>query len=68
MPECNNCGEHVSRSYVRVSTPKADPSESPDCCPWCEDMVRRNGQPTPASNIAGRKASDTIRNGRRGPQ
>lgn len=59
MPECKNCGEHVTKQYVRVATPKTDPDAQPDCCPWCHDKVRRRGQPTDSTYTAsGRTPSD----------
>jgi len=42
MPECQNCGSHVTDVYVRGFTP--DTVEDPRVCPNCEDMTRdRNG-------------------------
>jgi NAD-dependent SIR2 family protein deacetylase len=38
MPECQNCGEHVTEQYARVFTP--DGVENPRVCPHCEDMTR----------------------------
>lgn len=42
MPECQNCGSHVSTEYVRVFAP--DEEEDPRACPFCEDMVREDGK------------------------
>jgi len=42
MPDCQNCGHHVSSDYVRVfAQPDADEVY---CCPWCDTAIRRNGQ------------------------
>lgn len=42
MPECQNCGHHVSSDYVRVfAQPDAD---EVFCCPWCDDELRSNGK------------------------
>lgn len=38
MPECQNCGSHVTTVYVRVFTP--DSIDEPRVCPNCEDMTR----------------------------
>jgi hypothetical protein len=38
MPECRNCGVHVTEQYARVFTP--DGVESPRAYPHCEDMTR----------------------------
>ncbi|AUX08599.1 Zinc finger protein [Halalkaliarchaeum sp. AArc-CO] len=38
MPECQNCGSFVTRSYARVFTP--NDVEDPRACPKCEDVVR----------------------------
>jgi NAD-dependent SIR2 family protein deacetylase len=38
MPECQNCGGHVTRRYARVFTP--DGVENPRVCPDCEDKIR----------------------------
>ena len=38
MPECQNCGSHVTDVYVRVFTP--DSIDEPRVCPNCEDMTR----------------------------
>lgn len=40
--ECQNCGSHVDRQFVRVFEPEDE--EAPRCCPNCEDLIRdRNG-------------------------
>ncbi|MGB9958827.1 DUF7563 family protein (plasmid) [Haloferax prahovense] len=41
MPECQNCGSHVTEAYVRVFTP--DSVDEPQVCPNCEDMIRERG-------------------------
>lgn len=41
MPECQNCGEHVSEQYARVFTP--DELENPRVCPFCPDKLREKG-------------------------
>ncbi|WP_420191770.1 DUF7563 family protein [Haloplanus salinarum] len=38
MPECQNCGAHVTERYVRVFTP--DDVDEPRVCPRCEDLTR----------------------------
>lgn len=38
QPRCQNCGERVSRQYVRVFAP--DGLDNPRVCPSCPDMVR----------------------------
>jgi hypothetical protein len=38
MPECRNCGSHVTERYVRVFTP--DGVDAARVCPNCEDMTR----------------------------
>lgn len=38
MPECENCGHHVTEDYVRVFTPPQ--YDGPRCCPECDDMIR----------------------------
>lgn len=38
MPECGNCGGHVTDDYVRVFTP--DFVDQPRVCPNCEDKIR----------------------------
>ncbi|WP_442903392.1 DUF7563 family protein [Halobacterium sp. KA-4] len=38
MPECQNCGGHVTSEYVRVFTP--DGVAEPRAYPSCEDKVR----------------------------
>ena len=41
-PECQNCGSHVDRQYVRVFEPEGE--DAPRVCPNCPDLVRdRNG-------------------------
>lgn len=46
MPECQNCGAHVTPDYARVFTPNG--VENPRCCPECPDVIRRNGEVTDA--------------------
>ncbi|WP_425601750.1 DUF7563 family protein [Haloplanus pelagicus] len=43
MPECQNCGAHVTEQYVRVFTP--DNVDAPRACPRCEDMTRSGSKP-----------------------
>lgn len=38
MPECNNCGSHVTEAYTRVFTP--DGVAEPRVCPNCTDKLR----------------------------
>lgn len=38
MPECGNCGSHVTARYARVFTP--DGADRPRVCPNCEDLTR----------------------------
>jgi hypothetical protein len=38
MPECANCGSHVTRDYVRVFTPPD--VDIPRVCPECPDRIR----------------------------
>jgi NAD-dependent SIR2 family protein deacetylase len=45
MPECQNCGNHVTDDYCRVFVPDEG---APEACPQCEDMIRANGKPRPA--------------------
>ncbi|MFW5974356.1 MAG: DUF7563 family protein [Natrialbaceae archaeon] len=40
MPSCQNCGEFVTESYVRVFTPEESAAEGPRVCPYCEDKLR----------------------------
>lgn len=37
-PRCDNCGETVSMSYVRVFAP--DGMDTVRCCPFCPDLMR----------------------------
>lgn len=39
MPECENCGSHVTLDYVRVFSPDDD-EETVRTCPMCPDMIR----------------------------
>lgn len=41
MPHCQNCGEFVTESYVRVFSRTS--REGVEVCPWCEDMKRGTG-------------------------
>lgn len=56
MPECQNCGSHVSDQYVRVSVPEH--LEAPRTCPHCPDAVsegkRHLSGPTVAADGGGR--------------
>ena len=36
--ECQNCGSHVDRQFVRVFEPEDE--EAPRVCPNCEDLIR----------------------------
>lgn len=38
MPECQNCGHHVSDDYVRVLAPRD--ADTVRACPDCPDVVR----------------------------
>ncbi|WP_443984560.1 DUF7563 family protein [Halorientalis marina] len=38
MPECDNCGSHVTENYVRVFVPSG--VDRPKACPSCPDMKR----------------------------
>ncbi|WP_449271448.1 DUF7563 family protein [Halobaculum saliterrae] len=38
MPECQNCGAHVTERYARVFTPEG--ITEPRICPSCEDKTR----------------------------
>lgn len=38
MPECRNCGSHVTEDYVRVFG--EDGAETVDVCPECPDKIR----------------------------
>lgn len=42
MPECANCGSHVTEQYVRVFTPNE--YDAPRACPNCEDMTRAGSE------------------------
>ena len=46
MPECNHCGSHVRKAYVRVFEP--EPGRGVDCCPHCPDRKRKDGKPAEA--------------------
>ena len=42
MPECRNCGAHVTEDYVRVFS--RDPEEDGvEVCPECPDKIRGKG-------------------------
>lgn len=38
MPECLNCGAHVTENYRRVFAPEG--ADGPRVCPNCPDKVR----------------------------
>jgi hypothetical protein len=38
MPNCQNCGGHVTDRYVRVFTP--EDLDAPRVCPNCPDLTR----------------------------
>ncbi len=40
--QCQNCGEPVSDDYVRVFG--VERIDGVRCCPYCPDLIRRNGQ------------------------
>jgi NAD-dependent SIR2 family protein deacetylase len=42
MPQCRNCGAHVTPQYARVFTPNE--VEQPRVCPDCPDRIRRQGE------------------------
>lgn len=46
---CRNCGDAVSKRYVRVVSRDG---VGVDCCPRCEDLVRRNGVIKEAKSVA----------------
>jgi hypothetical protein len=48
MPECQNCGSHVTERYVRVFTPGE--YDAPRVCPSCEDMTRGADGPREVRN------------------
>lgn len=39
---CQGCGAAVSEQYARVFA--YEDEETVRCCPWCEDVVRRDGK------------------------
>lgn len=41
MPECQNCGSHVTTDYVRVVS---HDGEAVHACPQCPDRVRVGGE------------------------
>lgn len=57
MPDCRNCGAHVTEAYVRVFARRGQ--DGVFCCPDCEDVVRRNG---------GVKTARSSRDGGRDPR
>jgi hypothetical protein len=42
MPNCQNCGSHVSEDYARVFREGDEPLR---CCPDCPDRTRGAGGP-----------------------
>lgn len=38
MPTCQNCGAHVTKTYIRVLEP--GPVAHARVCPFCEDLIR----------------------------
>lgn len=42
MPECANCGGHVTEQYVKVFKPEG--VDEPRACPNCEDKVRSGAE------------------------
>lgn len=38
MPDCQNCGAHVTEQYAKVFTP--NDVDQPRACPFCPDRVR----------------------------
>lgn len=42
MPECKNCGAHVSDAYVRVCVPEG--RDVPTTCPHCPDEISEGTQ------------------------
>lgn len=42
MPQCQNCGGHVTKYYARVFTP--NDVDEPRVCPNCPDKIRENGK------------------------
>lgn len=55
-PECQNCGAHITHQYVRVFEP--EDVDDPRACPWCPDLVRREGEPKEARST--RSAARTL--------
>lgn len=55
MPECANCGAHVTERYVAVFEP--DGVEAPKCCPFCPDLVRDGPDARDARSGRGNRAS-----------
>jgi len=49
MPNCLNCGSHVTEAYVRVFAP--DGLDQPRVCPFCKDMVRAGGDIREARSV-----------------
>jgi hypothetical protein len=43
MPECQNCGAHVTARYAQVFTPNK--IDNPRVCPECDDMTRGGDGP-----------------------
>jgi len=43
MPQCQNCGSHVTEQYIRVFSKNG--ADHVDACPDCPDLKRANGKP-----------------------
>lgn len=57
VPNCGNCGAHVSRDYVRVWKP--EDVDEVRACPNCPDAVRRG-----SGEIREPRAARGIENGK----
>lgn len=56
MPECRNCGSHVTEDYVRVFG--KDGADTVDVCPECPDKIRTSyGKVRDARSTRRNKAS-----------
>ncbi len=45
MPNCQNCGSHVTEQYVRVFEPREyEMGDGPRACPNCEDIKRTGSE------------------------
>lgn len=53
MPECQNCGNHVTKDYKRVRGHPDAPPGKVKACPHCEDMVREGSTVRKARSWSG---------------